>query len=362
MAKRKNQDKSSKENLSKIEQEIVDVLNSQSIEFEGILDVEHSPLQIPVKETLIIKDKSYFKELCNWLSNGYQQNFYDLCTKEDYVIRHTIFPPEQFNESKNKQSWKPILDVELEFKKEPAKDRIFEKSPQHHVFLISILEAIGKDVSTFIEIYAKKTDKRIILNNEGGMLKCINILIQELGNYIEKKEHQLIPTLYHSEENGLYMTSSLIDENSENEDDFIFEFGFSKITSDCFTRSLIYILRKKANYTDDKKQITSKEGLLDSTEKALIISYLQDAKEFITSHEQTRINELVSLLTDSSKESVKKVFQKIHPIKRGILTPEQAKARLKNLKNILPIFNRLELPEIVEKVQSRIKEVESFIK
>jgi hypothetical protein len=357
----KNTDKN-KEARSELEQEIYDALNSET-EFEKIPDYKIPTFNDPVEEILPIQDEVYFIELCNWLSNGYQQLFHKTYAKRDYLIRYTIFPPEQVPEPGDvqKQTWEPISEAALKLKPEPARNRIFHKSPQHHVFLISMLEAISKDTEKFIETYVTHTNKTLELKYAGGIQKCLEMLIGELRAYIERDNTQLLPVLYHSQDHGLMMSEDGYELN-DNEDQLVFEFGFSKITSDNFTRRLILILQEKNNSINGKEQVPLKEESLDSTEKALIISYLQDAKEFITSHEQARISELVSLLTGSSKESVKKTFQKIHPIKRGVLTTEQAKARLKNLKKILPIFHRLELPEIIEKVQSRIKEVESFIK
>lgn len=92
----KNTDKNKKA-LSKLEQEIHDALNSKP-EFEEIPDLESSPLNEPVEEMPSIENETYIVELCNWLSNGYQQLFYETYTKEDYVIRYELYPPEQFPE------------------------------------------------------------------------------------------------------------------------------------------------------------------------------------------------------------------------------------------------------------------------
>ena len=245
----KNTDKN-KETPSKIEQEINDALNSES-EFEPILDPELSPLNEPVEEILPIKNEAYFMELCNWLSNGYQQLFHKTPAKRDYLIRYYFFPPEQFPEPGDvqKQTWKPISEAALKLKPEPARQRIFHKSPQHHVFLISILEAISRDTEKFIEIYVAHTNKTLELKYAGGIQKCLELLIGELRTYIERNNTQLLPVLYHNKDHGLMMLENGYELN-DNEDQLVFEFGFSKITSDNFVKQLIKSLEVKLTSLD----------------------------------------------------------------------------------------------------------------
>ena len=240
----KNTDKN-KEARSKLEQEIYDALNSEP-EFEEILDPELSPLNESIEDILPIKNEAYFVELCNWLSNGYQQLFHKIPAKRDYLIRHDIFPPEQFFKPNvfQKQTWKPISEAALKLKSEPARQRVFHKSPQHHVFLISILEAISRDTEKFIETYVTQTNKTLELKYTGGIQKCLELLIGELRTYIERDNAQLLPVLYHNQDHGLMMSEDGYELN-DNEDQLVFEFGFSKTTSDNFVKQLIKSLEAK---------------------------------------------------------------------------------------------------------------------
>ncbi len=364
----KNTDKG-KETRSKLEQEIYDALNSEP-EFKEPLDSDLSPLNEPVEEIPPVNNEYYFEELCNWLSNGYQQLFHEIHTKEDYVIRHAFFPPEQTIKSKNtekkieKKAWKPISETELELQPERAQDRLFDKSPQHHVFLITLLEAAVIDTANFINAYAAWTNKTIELEGDTGKQKCMELLIRDLEIYLEREDAQLLPVLYSNIDYGLSLSADLenLDTNAD-EDVPVFEYGFSKATSDAFTSQLITLLKEKlaAITNKDPVPVTTSEDEFNLTEKALILSYLQDANEFISSDQQVRINEFVALLLSISIESVKSAFQKAHRIKTGTLTSHEAKARVNNLKKILPVFHRLELPEMVSRIESRIKKVQTFI-
>lgn len=346
-----------------LEQEILKALNSEP-EFEKVPSLKLSPFNDPVAETPHVKNKAYFTEFCNWLSNGYQQLFHEAHTEEDYTARYAIFPPEQFPEPDNvyKQTWEPISEKELELLSEPAKKRLFDKSPQHHIFLISILEAIKTDTGKFIETYARRTNRQLELKEATGVQKCLESLIQELEGYLESEGPQLISVLYHHRDHGLMMSIDGYKLDVE-EDEPIFEFGFSKTSSDSFTGKVIHLLKEKLNAISNQNPIPFKSGeALNLTEKALILSYLQEANEFISSDEQVRVNELVALLLGVSSESIKKAFQRVHQIKTGTLTSQEAKAKLKNLQRILPVFQRLELPGMVARIESRIKKVQTFIK
>ena len=247
-----------REARSKLEQEIYNALNSEP-EFEELLDPELSPLNEPVEEIPAIKRKAYFKELCNWLSNGYQQLFHKTYAKRDYLIRYATFPPEQVPEPGDvqKQTWKPISEAALRLKPEPARKRMFTQYYQHHVFLTSMLEAINSDTAKFIETYASQTGKSLELKYAGGIQKCLELLISELRNYLDRKNNQLIPVLYHHRDHGLMMSIDRDDMPHDDEDEPVFEFGFSKTTSDNFVKLLVKNLEERLSSLDtslmDKK-------------------------------------------------------------------------------------------------------------
>src|SRR5690606_18997550 len=163
-------------------------------------------------------------------------------------------------------------------------------------------------------------------------------------------------------EDGVFMSREI----GENEDEYlVYEYGFSKETSDAFTRKLITILRRKLSDNNVVKVETRKIGTSEEftlTEKALILSFLQDTNDFVVSADQVRVNELSALLMGSSVESAKKAFQRAHQIRMGQLSSNEARAKLRNLQRILPVFHRLGYAETVKNIESRIKKVQEFIK
>lgn len=360
------------------EQMIRQVLKEKP-EMEPIMEAGLPELSEPIETFPEVQDMQYFEELCRWLSNGYTQLFQQTYTEVDYQARHVVFPPEQFptDQEINKQTWSPIAESELRLEAEPARDRYFTKSYPHHVFLISILEAIGRDTEEFIRIYAKRTNKGLELKEPGGFQRCMRLLISELKMYLQQEEKQLIPALYSTSDNGRFMSveapeleytddeTKEDDEDNRDDAEAIYEFGFSKISSDSFSSRLIVCIEMKLSALEDKPFIIPvrpdvKEELT-LTEKALIVAYLQDEGKFIVSNEQVRVIELVSFLFSANQESVKKAFQKVHPIRRGHLSSHEAKPKLKNLQRILPVFERLELKESISRIEKRIKEIEVLI-
>lgn len=131
---------------------------------------------------------------------------------------------------------------------------------------------------------------------------------------------------------------------------------------------VLQFLREKEttlkNILKAKKQTVTP---LTLAEKVLVISYLQDEGLFIstsdvTSTEQSRITDLIALLLDQDKESVKSAFQKANSTMKRKGTPSEAIEQIKSLKKISPIIDRVEQKGVLEKIAKRIQEIESYKK
>lgn len=186
----------------------------------------------------------YFSELLSWLDNRTEPIGSPIYTKRDYFRRYDIFPPDPDERKKPYTEFWPVINTwDLKIEKTRAMDRGYQKSPSHHVFLITMLELVQSYPEDLIEMYARQKGLTKVLDSDpiNGEIKCLELLIDDLKIYLENKRRQLIPLLYHGHPGGILMSADLevVAKGPKPDPDTMYEFGFTKETSDAFTNVLI---------------------------------------------------------------------------------------------------------------------------
>lgn len=183
----------------------------------------------------------YFDELFSWMNNGAGSAMHPVYTAKDFFKRYDNYPPEP-DEKPYTEQWPVINTWDLKIEKERAIERIYYKSPSHHVFVISMLELIKDHPEEFMGSYARKKGLYRLLkaNPTEGEVKCLGLLIEELSPYLQTKRHQLIPLLYSPRPDGVLMSCDLeVVTPKGSDNNTMYEFGFSKESSDAFTTLLM---------------------------------------------------------------------------------------------------------------------------
>ena len=210
----------------------------------------------------------YFSELLSWLDNRPEPIGSPIYTKRDYFRRYDIFPPTQEEKKKPYTEYWPVINTwDLKIEKTRAMDRGYQKSPSHHVFLITMLELVQDYPEDLIGMYARDKGLTKVLDSDpiDGEVKCLELFIGDLKPYLENKRRQLIPLLYHGHPGGILMSADLevVAKSPRPDSDTMYEFGFSKETSDAFTTVLIKQLTERLEFI---KRIGQPSG--ENTSKA----------------------------------------------------------------------------------------------
>jgi hypothetical protein len=207
----------------------------------------------------------YFSELLSWLDNRTEPIGSPIYTKRDYFRRYDIFPPDPDERKKPYTEFWPVINTwDLKIEKKKAMDRTYQKSPSHHVFLITMLELVKDYPEDLIEMYAREKGLTKILDSDpiDGEVKCLELLINDLKIYLENKRRQLIPLLYHGHPGGIFMSADLevVAKGPKPDPEAMYEFGFSKESSDAFTTVLINQLTERLEFVKRMAQPSSEKA------------------------------------------------------------------------------------------------------
>jgi hypothetical protein len=206
-----------------------------------------------LKQTLAeipkIDPKFYIDEFLRWLSEDYFETAQSNKIQVDYTIKHKDWP--RLLDSKPKLSeWDPLTKEDNIFnlvKLENMGTRNI--SFEHLTFVTETLTTIKHNIESFITSYASFLQLTRLLeaptdNMYSGEIILLNRLKDVIISRINSPSNQLIPKLYHFREHGCLMSVGLnivipLDIKTE---EYIYEFGFSKTSSDTFSHALVEII------------------------------------------------------------------------------------------------------------------------
>ncbi len=213
---------------------------------------DHPFLKQPVAEIPKVDPEFYFDEFLRWLAEEYLETAESNKIQVDYTIKHKDWP--RLLDSKPElNEWNPLTKEDNLFTLgELDNVGIRNISFAHLIFAKEILTAIKDNIESFITRYASFLQLTRLLetttdNIYGGEIIILNRSKDKIISRINNHSKQLIPKLYHFRDHGRLMSVSLDNINPLDikTDDYIFEFGFSKTSSDSFSHALIEILNDR---------------------------------------------------------------------------------------------------------------------
>lgn len=209
-------------------------------------------LNQPVAEIPKVDPKFYIDEFLKWLSDDFFKTSESDKMEIDYKTKHTDWP-KLWDSKPERSEWDPVLIDNLKI----TRGGIINKgkgniSDTHIIFLINTLSAIKQNFELFIEKYAsflqlKKLLKSSKNNIYEGEMTLINRLNSALLARNRDETKQLIPRLYHYRDHGCLMSVSLenVDELDVKIGEVVYEYGFSKTSSDSFSFEINNILESR---------------------------------------------------------------------------------------------------------------------
>jgi len=341
-------------------------------------------LNEPVAEIPKVDPEFYIDEFLRWLSDDIFNTYESDKIEIDYKSKHKELPRLMYSEPEQSE-WDPILIDNLKIthrgKIHKGKGNI---SDTHIIFLTNTLSAIKQNFELFIEKYASFLQLRKLLesskNNiyEGEMM-LINRLSNKLLARNRDEKKQLIPKLYHYRDHGCLMSVSL--ENVNKLDvkigEEVYEYGFSKTSSDNFLIVLNEILKERLitlqntnNPDENRKKFTSylwintpnhhwitelgnslsREGFIDGKTK------MTDFKSIFTG----KINHPVNWIGESCLTEILYLFYLLWEDERYKWV-EKPKQPYKNLVNCF-LFNGKTLTQKYLITKGNVKNIYSSIK
>ena len=209
-------------------------------------------LNEPVAEIPKVDPEFYIDEFLRWLSDDIFNTSDTDKIEIDYKTKHKDWP-KLWDSKPERGEWDPVLIDNFKI----SRGGIINKGKQnisdtHIIFLTNTLSAIKQNFELFIEKYASFLQLRKLLESSNnniyeGEMMFINRLRNTLLARNRDETKQLIPRLYHYRDHGCLMSVSL--ENVNKLDvkigEEVYEYGFSKTSSDNFSFVLNEILKER---------------------------------------------------------------------------------------------------------------------
>ena len=213
---------------------------------------ENPLLNRPIAEIPEVDPEFYMDELLRWLSKEYLEISKSNKIAIDYTTRHEDWP--KLMDSKPKHiKWDQLNREDISSNMREIKSFGNKNiSTSHLIFIIQTLTTIEKNIESFITRYASFQQLTRLLesytsNVYDGEIILINKLKDQIISQINDQSRQLIPKLYHIRDHGFLMSTNLKNVNSRDKrtEEYVYEYGFSKISSDNFSHSLVEILNQR---------------------------------------------------------------------------------------------------------------------
>ena len=227
-------------------------------------------LKQPIAEIPKVDPQFYIDEFLRWLSEDYFETSASDKIPTDKTIKHKDWP--RLLDSKPKYSeWDPLTKEDnlfnlIEWDNTGNKNISYP----HLIFVNSSLIAIKNNIETIIRSYASFLQLTRLLeaptaNIFSGEITLLIRLKDAIISRINSPSKQLIPKLYHFRDHGRLMSVSLDNVNSLDikTEGYIYEFHFSKTSSDSFSHAVIEILNDRLNELQNlfrpsgKKKVTT---------------------------------------------------------------------------------------------------------
>jgi len=213
---------------------------------------ENPFLNQPLADIPKVDPQFYIDELLRWLSEEVFETGRSIKIPVDYTIKHKDWP--KLLDSKPKLSdWDPLTKEDNLFNLNDW-DNLGNRniSFSHLIFANASLTAIKNNIETFIISYASflqltRLLEAVTANIFSGEITLLNRLKDVILSRINSPSKQLIPKLYHFREHGCLMSVNLdnVDPLDIKTEDYIYEFHFSKTSSDCFSHAVVEILNDR---------------------------------------------------------------------------------------------------------------------
>jgi len=213
---------------------------------------DHPFLKQPLAEIPKVDPGFYIEEFLRWLSNEYFETAESNKIQVDSTIKHKDWP-RLFDGKPELSEWDPLTREDNFFNLREL-DNLGNRniSFAHLIFVIESLTAIKHNIESFITSYASFLQLTRLLetttdNIYGGEIILLNRLKDVIISRINSQSKQLIPKLYHFRDHGCLMSVSLDHVNplDTKTEDYIYEFGFSKTSSDSFSHAVVEILNDR---------------------------------------------------------------------------------------------------------------------
>jgi len=213
---------------------------------------EHPFLKHPVAEIPKVDPGFYMYEFLKWLSEEFHGTSETDKIDSDYTTEHKNWP--KLRDSVPKTTlWEPLTEQDIAITPRTTIN-IEERniSITHWNFLYQILSVIKQNFELFISKYASYIQlTKLLESSRNNVYEGEIILIKQLLDTLLSKKNneakQLIPRLYHYRDHGYLMSVSLVNVNEIDikTGEQVFEYGFSKTSSDNFTLVLDKILNNR---------------------------------------------------------------------------------------------------------------------
>ena len=209
-------------------------------------------LKQPLAEIPTVDPQFYIDEFLRWLSEEIFNSAQSNKIPVDYTIKNKDWP--RLWDSKPKHSeWDPLTKEDNLFNLNEW-DNLGNRNISFSllIFVNASLTAIKNNIETFIISYASFLQLTRLLeaptaNIFSGEITLLNRLKDTIISRINSPSKQLIPKLYHFRDHGRLMSVSLDNVNSLDikTEDYIYEFHFSKTSSDSLSRAIVEILNDR---------------------------------------------------------------------------------------------------------------------
>lgn len=213
---------------------------------------EHPFIKQPIAEIPEVDSGFYIDEFLRWLSEDFNRTLATDKIDTDYSTEHKDWP--RLIDSVPKTTlWEPLIKQDLSIA--PRTTMNMEErniSITHWSFLIQTLSAIKQNFELFISQYASFVQlTKLLTSSKNNIYEGEIILIKQLSDTLLSRKNdetkQLIPRLYHYRDHGYLMSVNLenVDKMDIKTGELVFEYGFSKTSSDNFTNELDKILSNR---------------------------------------------------------------------------------------------------------------------
>jgi len=213
---------------------------------------ENPFLNQPLAEMPKVDPQFYIDEFLRWLSEDYFDTAASDKIEADLIIRHKDWP-KLVDSTPKLSEWDPLI-VEDGFLKLKGHSNFMDRniSFPHLIFVIETLSAIKNNIESFITSYASFQQlTKLLETSEDGVYDGEVILLNDLKDQLESRildpSKQLIPKLYHFRDHGCLMSVDLDNVNQLDikTQEYIYEFRYSKTSSDAFSHALIEIINER---------------------------------------------------------------------------------------------------------------------